>query len=264
MRNGGERRRRSFASVLGAAALLLLWWVAAQSDLIGRTLVASPAEVVERILASFSPEATPYERLHAHALATLGRAVEGWIIGMGLGALLGLALGRSRFAFDFTAPSVEFIRAIPPILAFPLLLVAFNYSRESYVGTIVFGCVPVVAITVAQGIKTIAQERMEIFRLHQRRKSTQLLVSIMEIMPALSLAARLTFSFSLIIAVVTEMVFTPRSGFGIGSIAREAEVAFDTPSFYGSVLLIGIIGYLGNQLLRALEYRLSPTTLERP
>jgi ABC-type nitrate/sulfonate/bicarbonate transport system permease component len=44
----------------------------------------------------------------------------------------------------------------------------------------------------------------------------------MEIAPSAFLGARITFSMSLVIAVVSEMIFTPRSGLAIGSLAKRA------------------------------------------
>ena len=78
----------------------------------------------------------------------------------------------------------------------------------------------------------------------------------MEILPSIFLSARLSYSFALIIAVVTEMVFTPRDGWALGALARDSEINFDTPMFYACVLIIGGYGYLINLLFKLIEQKL--------
>ena len=253
-----DRPKHIFAPTAGVVALAIVWWLSSHSGAIGPTLIATPEEVLTRLINSFNSEATSYGQVHRHALATLARAVEGWGLGILIGSALGLTLARALVIFKSAEPVVEFVRAIPPILAFPLLLVAFNYNIGAYIWTVVFGCAPIMTISVAQGVREIDQERDQIFRQHQPDRQVRTLVRALEIVPSIFFGARVTFSFALIIAVVTEMVFTPRNGLGIGSIAKEAEISFDTPTFYAAVLLMGLIGYVGNQLLQYLERRIIP------
>jgi ABC-type nitrate/sulfonate/bicarbonate transport system permease component len=74
-----------------------------------------------------------------------------------------------------------------------------------------------------------------------------------EILPSVFLAARVIFSFSIIVAIVTEMVFSPRSGFALGSLAKDSEISFDTPTFYACAVILGAYGYVVNSLLRRIE-----------
>jgi len=142
-------------------------------------------------------------------------------------------------------------------MAFPLLLIAFNFGTPAYIWAIAFGCLPIVILTVARGVQSLDHTRQELLVLHQVAKPIRLLASVVEILPSTFLAARVTFSFSLIVALVTEMVFTPRSGLGLGSLAKDSEISFDTPTFYACVLVLGIFGYGVNVLLRHAEWWLS-------
>ena len=172
---------------------------------------------------------------------------------MGLGLVFGLLIGSRPMAYTATEPLLEFLRAVPPILAFPLFLVAFSFGGPAYVWTIVFGCLPVVILTIARSTLTIDRTRLEILAVHQVSKSVRLFAGIMEILPAFFLSARIAFSMSLVIAVVSEMVFSPRSGLALGSLAKDAEISFDTATFYGCIMVIGIYGYIGNTSMRHIE-----------
>jgi ABC-type nitrate/sulfonate/bicarbonate transport system permease component len=246
--------------IVTVAVLLFAWWWAADRDLVGATLLATPGEVFERFMRVGTMESN-YEAIFVHAYETAVRAFEGWLIALFLGIALGVVLGTRKTSYSASEPVFEFARAIPPILAFPLLLVAFDYGEPAYVWTIVFGGLPIMVLAVARGSQAVDVERLEFLRLHQPSRLVRTVARAMEIVPAAFLGARLTFSISLVVAVVAEMVFTPRSGFGIGALARDAEISFDTPTFYACVLLVGAYGFACNLLLKAAERRFSGAKL---
>lgn len=226
-----------------------LWWIISYFQVFDETLLATPKEVFHTIVKSFNPESLKSEKVHIHLFNTIILSLKGWGISMFLGVFFGMMLGRSKIALNLFEPSIDFIRSIPPILAFPLLLVAYNFGEKAYVYSIVFGCFPIIVITVSNGINKIIKGPFEILEAVNVKKMIQQLFYIVEIIPSIILSARLSFPFSVIIAVVCEMVFTPRSGWALGALARDSEINFDTPLFYSCVILIGIYGYLINKML---------------
>lgn len=243
-------------AVVGTIVLMTAWWAMAYLGALGKTLLASPLEVGMAVLDSLSADASEGVRVFAHAGGTIRRALTGWAIGIGVGSTLGIALGLARWWYRATEPMLEFVRAVPPILAFPLLLVVFNFGDQAYVWTIVFGALPVMVVTVARGVQRISQDRVEILRVYKVRGLTRVLTQVMEVLPSMFLGGRLTLSLSLVVAVVTEMVFTPRSRFALGSLAKDAEISFNTPLYYAAILLIGTFGYGANLLMRRVEDRI--------
>lgn len=253
--------KRRYYWVISVGALVSVWFIVSEYGLVGRTLIATPSEVVGAVERAMAPGAPKSERFQVHAYYTIRRAVHGWLFGIGIGLGAGILAGGVLWVFLVTEPLVEFARAVPPILAFPLLLVAFNYSEQSYIWTIAFGCSPVMMLTVARGSLGISKTRMELLRVYDVGVGHRLLARVMEILPSVFLGARLSLAIALIVAVVTEMVFTPRSGWALGALARDAEIDFDTPLFYASVLSVGIFGYLSNWMMRKLEERLGFTQM---
>jgi ABC-type nitrate/sulfonate/bicarbonate transport system permease component len=250
-----RRALRAHAWVIGILALLVLWLLASGLGWVGKTLLASPGEVLDVVRRAFGEHPTKSQQFYVHGYHTILRATEGWGLSLLLGVAVGLALGIRSLAYRASEPVVEFFRAIPPILAFPLLLVAFNYGDRAYVWTVVFGCLPVMVLTVARGTQAIPREPLDLLRAHDVAPGVQLFARAVEVLPSVFLGARITFSISLVIAVVSEMVFTPRSGWALGSLARDAEIDFDTPTFYACLISIGLFGYAVNAGLRRLEHR---------
>ncbi len=258
MRSRASQRLRLKTGVrrpglIGAALLLLTWFVVSHFGLLGATLIASPAEVWHTLAASLLSPPSGDTDFRAAAMGTILRATEGWAVSLVLGIPLGLILGRIALAYEILEPVLEFFRSIPPILAFPVLLVIFNYGTPSYVWTIVFGGVPIMILTVAKGTLQVSRERLEILEIFNVAPYVKAFATTMEILPSVFLGMRLIFSISLVIAVVCEMVFTPRSGNALGSLARDAEISFRTPLFYACVVVVGAYGYAVNSLFQGLE-----------
>lgn len=240
-------------ALLSVPAILLLWALASQQGWLGRTVLASPKEVFDRLVSALRPDAPRESAVFRHAWHTILLAISGWGLALGLGVVVGLAMGSRKVVYLAGEPLIEFARGVPPLLAFPLFLVAYNFDRQAYVWTIVFGCMPVMVLAVARGIQTMDLTRLEILAVHRVGKAVRLFAAVMEIFPSAFLGARITFSMSLVIAVVSEMVFTPRTGLALGSLAKDAEISFDTATFYACIVTIGVYGYLCNVVLRRIE-----------
>lgn len=249
-------RLRLRARLLGLLLVLGLWEACARTGWAGRTLLASPEEVLSALWRSLDPSAPVARRVFVHAGATLGRALGGWLLALAFGVVGGVAVGALRRRLLGTDALVEFARAIPPILVFPLLLVAFDYGDGAYVSTIAFGACPVVVTTVARAVERISRDKLDVLRVFDVGPAVRAAAAVMEVIPGCILGARLALSLSIVVSVVTEMVFTPRSGVALGSMAKDAQMSFDTPTLYAAIVVIGAAGFAADRCLRAVERRL--------
>lgn len=243
-----------FESIFVVFFIVTIWYIVSVTGYISHTLLATPEEVLLVFKKAFMTNASLSEQVHMHAYYTIKRALEGWFYGLLIGTSFGVLVGSIAIVYNISEPIIEFIRAIPPILVFPLFLVAFNYGDSAYIWTIVFGCVPVMLLTVAKGTIMVSESRLEILKIFNVNKWIKYFSYTMEVLPSIFLGARITLSIAIIITIVSEMVFTPRSGFALGALARDAEIDFNTPLFYASVLIIGTFGYLSNIILHKLEH----------
>jgi len=234
---------------------IAFWFALARSGVFGPTLLADPLEVLAVLGREFQPDVPASSRLLLHLGATLGRALVGWAWAMVLGVSAGWLLGRARTVRRLSSGVLELVRAIPPILVFPLFLVHFDYTRSAYQATIAFGAAPIVALSVASAMRRSGGVRHELLQVFGASAAARHLARVMDLLPSLVLSARIALSLSLVIAVVTEMVFAPRSGFALGAYAKDAEMTFDTPAVYASMLLVGAIGLVLNALLALLGRR---------
>lgn len=248
-----RRRPRIHPAAVGLGLLAVAWVIVTHFGLVGRTIVAGPGEVLATLHRALDPDSSAGRQLFLHAGATFSRALQGWTIALAAGLALGLFVGSRLPLALASEPVLELARAVPPVMVFPAFLIAFNYGPAGYVGTIVFGCLPTMILTVAQGKRSVSRAKLELLEVFAAGRGTRLLVTVMELSPSCILGARITLAMALIISVVTEMVFAPRSGVALGALAKEAEISFDTPLFYAALLVVGGFGYTANVLLRRLE-----------
>lgn len=248
----------------GALALAGAWVALTHLGLVGPTLLPRPEEVLGVLAGALRPGSDDASSLLAHARGTATRALAGWILAVLAGAALGVVLGLRRRLHRGSEPLLELARAVPPVLIFPLLLVTFSFGDPAYVGTIVYGCLPVMILTVAREVGRAPRASAEILVVFGASRLRRGLAAALEVVPACFLGARITLSMSLVIAIVTEMVFAPRSGLALGALAKHAEISFDTPRFWAAVVLVGGFGFGANAGLRALGRRLGVHDGDRP
>tara|TARA_R110002072_G_scaffold7503_2_gene40947 strand:+ start:741060 stop:741830 length:771 start_codon:yes stop_codon:yes gene_type:complete len=237
----------------GFLVIIILWYLASTFNWIDNTLLASPNETLEVIRNSFDSDIPISQMLFLHAWETISIATKGWGLALLFGTLIGLLFGFFQYLMRSFEVVVEFIRAIPPVLAFPLMLVSFNYEHPAYIWTIVFGCLPIMILTVSKGVQHISEQSIEVLKVYGVSPLKIAMAKGIEMLPSIFLGARVTFSFALIIAVVTEMIITPKSGLALGALARDAEINFETPVFYAILIFLGIFGFITNILLKRLE-----------
>ena len=241
---------------IGVGILAVVWIAASATGVVSKTLLASPWDVYTAIQNGFAADATPAQQIHVHALHTIYRACSGWLFSLMIAIPLGIALGASAWVYAGAEGAIELIRSIPPILAFPLLLVAFNFGDTAYLATILFGCTPIVILTIARATQAISPARREILRVYRVPRHRVAACYAMELVPGIFLGGRLAMSMALIITVVSEMVFTPRNGLSLGALARDSQIDFNTPAFYACVLFAAIFGLTANMALKYGEHRL--------
>lgn len=237
------------ARALAVAAPLSVWAAVTESGLIRHRAVAGPVDTARALAAGLGAD-LPLD-VGATLLRVVGGVALGLLVGLPVGLLAGSAAGRGR-AIE---PALDFLRAIPPLLVFPVLLMAFGYDERARVGVVAFAAALVVAMYVAAGARRGRPERARALRAMGATRAQALRwLHLYEVLPGCLTGLRHAFATGLVVAVVTEMlVGAPR---GLGSRAVDAQIAYDAPALYAVILVTGGLGYAASLLLLALERRL--------
>ena len=242
---GAGRRHLPLAALVLAAAV---WASIADSGLVRHRALAGPMATLGAMAAGLADGTLVWD-----LLATLARMLTGVAIGAILGVPLGLVSGGARARA--IEPSLDFLRAIPPLLLFPLLLLTFGYDERARVGAVAWAATLVVSMHVAGGVSraSVARRRalsaMGAGLVHRLRW-----LHLYELAPACLTGLRHAVGAGLIVATVTEMVVGAEHG--LGSRAVAAQIAYDAPGLYAVIFATGAASFALSRGVLAIERRL--------
>lgn len=237
--------------------LLLLGWSTASWSARGRAWgIPSPLAVLRTGAIDVIEGA-----LAIDLLATGARAVAGGVVATVSGASLGLALGLLPGVRRASEPLVDLLRAVPPVMAYPIFLLALGYGEASRIAAAAFGAFGAVTLPVMTAIARIPLARRDIARVAGLdRLSALRLLYLPEAAPALATGARLATSQALVITAATEMLVGPTHGLGVRALVAMQEYRPDR--LWLAVLLAGGTSAALSALVSAAARRVEGNSIE--
>src|SRR6478736_7545239 len=151
-RRYGSQIRKVAILIISVLAGLVIWQVLSWQ--FGPALVASPAETAEAAFALLI-DGTLWEAITASSY----RILLGWLLGVAVGAPLGLLMGRIAVIRELAEPYIEFFRFIPPIAFVTLAVVWFGLGETSKIVLIVYTTLFMVAINTMIGVLGVEPDK---------------------------------------------------------------------------------------------------------
>ncbi|WP_016696909.1 ABC transporter permease [Actinoalloteichus spitiensis] len=194
------------------------------------------------------------DTVYEDILPSLARALGGWLITAVVGISLGLALGRSRIAYEYLNPLVTFLRSVPPPALIPVFMVAFGIGTEMQIATIVFGALWPVLLNSVDGARSVDRVKTDTARSFRISRAEWIrMVVFPAALPKIFAGLRTSLAISLILMVMSELV---SSNHGIGYRIQLSQNTFSFDTMWAWLVLLGALGYLLNNALLALERRM--------
>ncbi len=234
--------------------LLLLMWaffsrVNQTFHLFNPILLPSPTDVFVELWNLFKTG-----KLVDHIQASLIRVILGFLLGAGLGLFSGLLAGAFRPVQDMVEPIVELLRPIPPLALLPMMVLWFGIAETSKVIFIGYTSFFPVFITTMEGIKNVDPLLIRAaLTLGASRKDLFWKVMIPASFPQIITGLRLSIGLSFFVIVAAEFVAADR---GLGFLINDGRNFFLMPQMMGAAIVIGILGYSINTLVKKMERRL--------
>jgi ABC-type nitrate/sulfonate/bicarbonate transport system permease component len=181
------------------------------------------------------------------------RLLVGWALAGVIGVTFGLALGRSDKAYDYLSPTLNFLRSIPPPALVPVFLILFDLGTPMQLATIIFGIVWPILLNTIDGAHTLDETVVETTR-SMRLSKPRFLATVVfpAALPKIFAGLRVSLSLALILMVISELA---GSTDGIGYRMILAQRNFDLPEMWAGIVLLGILGYVLNAALLAVQNR---------
>lgn len=259
----GTRRARLSrlgARFLALAVLLAVWWIVAVLDVWEDIFVPDPDQVFERLIDGVTihqgQEGLGGHYLWEHLWASLWRIFKGVGLAIPFGVILGLLLATVRPFQIITEPYVNFIRSLPPLAYFSLLIIWFGIEDTSKVWLLFLAAFPPIALSVVGGVRGIRPERLQAARtLGANRLQSIRFVVLPSVLPELFTGIRLAIGFAWTTIVAAETV----NGIpGIGGLAWSTKKFQQTDVAVLSIIIIGLAAIALDLLVKALERRAVP------
>ncbi|MDQ3788553.1 MAG: ABC transporter permease [Actinomycetota bacterium] len=184
---------------------------------------------------------------------SLLRLLSGWAAAGIAGIVLGLMLGRSDKLHDYFSPTISFLRSIPPPALLPVFLVLFHIGTPMQLATIIFGVIWPVLLNTIDGAHTLDETVVETTR-SMRLSKPRFLATVVfpAALPKIFAGLRVSLSLALILMVISELVGST-NGIGYQMISDQRDFAFT--EMWAAIVLLGILGYVLNVLLLAVQNR---------
>lgn len=245
---------RSHASdiIYGAVlpvSVLIIWQLAAVRGWIDPIFLPSPLTIAEAFR-----ELTVSGELFRHLGVSVNRAAIGFVLGGGLGLLLGLIAGFNRRAEYVLDPSMQMFRMIPHLAIAPLIILWFGFGEVSKVLIIAKGAFFPLYINTLMGIRGVDNKLYEVARIlgFSRRQLVSRLI-IPAAMPGILLGLRLSLALSWLGLVVAELLGSQE---GVGFLINAAKQNGTTEVIFVGIIIFAVVGKLADSFVRLLERKL--------
>ncbi len=230
---------------------LLGWQVLAVSGILNPQFLPSPLAVARE----FFELLTGYGLLN-DILASIQRVFVGFLIASFLGIVLGIWAGTSRFFSFLITPILEVIRPIPPIAWIPLAILWFGLGNAPAYFLVALGAFFPIFTNTYFGVSSIDETyRRAAYSLGAGKMRFISDVLFPFSLPHIFAGLKIGLGVGWMVVITAELVGAQS---GLGYMIQLNRILLETPRVIVGMVVIGILGFLMNRLMIALERKLIP------
>jgi NitT/TauT family transport system permease protein len=189
-----------------------------------------------------------------HAGVTLYQVLLGFVIGSGVGLLLGTIISQVKILEATLRVYLIAIQSLPKIALAPIIVLWFGFGVTSKVVIICLLTFFPLLVTSMAGFKAVDVERLELMRsLGAGRWQTFWKVRLPSALPYIFAGLDMAAVFAVVGAVVGEFVGAQR---GLGTLILSMNSQMDTAGTFSVFIILALLGVVLHQGLRLIEKRL--------
>jgi sulfonate transport system permease protein len=244
-----DRMRAFGVAMIVPLAILLIWSVGSARGWLPQQILPPPVYVWQNFV-----EMVGNGDLAQHASISAMRVFAGFIVGAGLGLLLGIAMGLSEAVDDYVRPLFTAIAQVPTLGWIPLLMLFLGIGETLKIVIIAKAAFIPMVLNTAAGIRGIPESYAEVARVF-RFTRLQLLRRLVlpAAVPPIFTGIRYSLTKAWTALVAVELL---ASAEGLGYLLVWGRQMFWLDTMIVAMILIGMVGYLMDKVLAAIEARL--------
>ncbi|WP_222623203.1 ABC transporter permease [Streptomyces sp. ISID311] len=231
-------------------ALLALWELAPRLGLVDRTFLPPFSEVAQALWGLAADG-----QLADNTQASLARSFSGFGLAVGLAVPLGLLIGWYRPVADLLSPLLGVFLNTAALALLPVFVLLLGIGETSKIAIVVYACSWPILLNTISAVRTVDPTLLKLAksmdlsapRLFQK-------VILPASVPTIFTGIRMAGAYSIVVLVAAEMIGAKA---GLGYLINASQYNFAIPQMYAGIVTISVIGVAFNQLLLAVERRLS-------
>lgn len=242
-------------SVLTVVALFVLWFAATNLGWVKSLFLPSPQAVFRQFFEYLTGAAND-RPLWDHFAWSMFRVFSAFALACATAIPVGIAMGVSRVVRGVFDPPIEFYRPLPPLAYLPLIIIWFGIDELPKVILIYLACFAPLALAARSGMRSASQEQIHAaYSLGASHWQVIRHVILPSAMPEILVGMRIAIGFGWTTLVAAEMV---AANVGLGQMVLNASNFLRTDIVIMGIIVIGVVAYLFDLLMRWIERRLVP------
>jgi NitT/TauT family transport system permease protein len=192
--------------------------------------------------------------LLTHLLASISRVYGGFALALAVALPLGMLIGRVPLVRQLLDPTIQILRPIPVTAWLPLAMIIFGLGPRSAFFLVFLGAFYPVLVNTIFGVRSVEPRLFEAASMLGCTGSAQFFrVVLPAALPSIFTGMRLGLGFAWVVIVVGEMTGVQT---GLGAIIMEARQLSRTEIVICGMIVIGVFGFLSDQLVMLIGRRL--------
>ena len=241
---------------IGTVIVLLVTWAAVTNlGLVKPLFLPTPQSVFEQFYLYLTGQAND-KPLWQHFRASMARVFSACLLASVTAIPLGISMGMSRVVRGVFDPPLEFYRPLPPLAYLPLIIIWFGIDETPKILLIFLSCFAPLALAARSGMRSASQEQINAaYSMGASYMQVVRHVILPSAMPDILVGMRIAIGFGWTTLVAAEMV---AANLGLGQMVLNASNFLRTDIVVMGIIVIGIVAYLFDLLMRWTERRLVP------
>jgi sulfonate transport system permease protein len=226
--------------------LLAIWQISAQAGWLSSRVLPEPWAVLK---ATWTLSASG--ELWRHVTVSLWRATSSFLVGGGLGLLLGLLTGTFKTAETLLDTTLQMIRNIPALALIPLVILWFGIDETAKLFLVSIGVFFPVYLNTFHGIRAVDSGLIEMAKSYGLSGWPLYRDVILPgALPSILVGVRFALGLVWVLLIVSETISAQS---GIGYMTMNAREFLQTDVVLVGILLYALLGKLADLASRALE-----------
>lgn len=238
-----------FAPYIIPLFIIVIWQLLGQLGAISNRVLPTPLQVLEAGVAlTLTGDLFQYIGTSAY------RALIGFVIGGGIGFLLGVLNGLSNISFKLLDTTLQMVRNVPHLALIPLVIVWFGIDETAKIFLVALGSFFPIYMNTLHGIRSIDVGLLEMAKVYGITKfELYKQVIFPGAISSVLVGVRFALGFMWLTLIVAETI---SANSGIGYMAMNAREFMRLDVVVLAIIIYALLGKLSDSIAKYLEEKL--------